>query len=293
MELYKAIMEYSPKISHSCLVKFQFVYSELKNAERKAADFCLSMPEVVATSTITEVSERAGCSEATFVRLAKRLGYNGYPELRVGLLREDTEEIAQSIGIQAGDSLQTIAESVFNASIVSLRDSLNSMDFLCLEAVISDLLQAKHILFCAAGDANIVALSGVQKFIRMGLPVCYNADYDAQLLSLSRMGENDVLICISHSGRTKNICEFAKVARNKKVRVIALTNFPQSPLAKVSDIVLLTASFAYDMMGEILAKRVPALCVLDVIYVSLLMRLDDRQRNILDEGNKMLRINKL
>lgn len=289
----KSWTDYSENISHSCLVKFQFIYGDLKSAERKAADFCLTMPEFVATATISEVAGCASCSEATFVRLAKRLGYSGYPELRECLLREGSDEIAHSVGIKSTDDIKTITTAVFSTSVLALNDSLDSIDFNCLEQAIHLILKAKHILFTASGDARIVALSGVGKFARMGLPVSYNTDIDAQLLRLSQMEESDVLICISHSGRTKNVCELAKTAGNRKISVISLTNFPQSPLVKVSDIVLLTASFSHDMMGETLAKRIPALCLLDAIYVSILFQLNEKQLNILDSGNKILRLNKL
>lgn len=280
-------------ISHSCYLKFQFIYSNLKSAERKAADFCLHNPDFVSASTISDVAVKAGCSEATFVRLAKRLGYGGYPELRDNLLREDSEEIVHSFGISRSDNSGTIVKAVFNASILALKDSLASLDLQSLEKATEVMLNARHILFASSGDASIVSQSGVQKFMRIGLSASYNADYDTQLISLSKMDERDVLICASHSGRTRNVCELAEVANGRKVFVVSLTNFPQSPLVKLSDVVLLTASFAHDMMGEILAKRVPALCLIDVIHVLLLLRLGDDRMRILDNGNKLLRKNKL
>lgn len=289
----KKWIDYSQYISHSCLIKFQSVYDDLKNAERKAADFCLSMPEFVNTATIGEVARCANCSEATFVRLAKRLGYSGYPELRENLLREDSEEIAHSVGIKNPNDIRDITMSVFNSNILALNDTLNSLDFKCLNQTVEALLNAKHILFMASGDANIVAQSGASKLIRLGLPVYYSTDFDTQLVYLSQMSEKDVLICISHSGRTKNVCELAKSANKKKITVISLTNFPQSSLVKASDIILMTAAFAHDIMGETLAKRIPALCLLDTIYISILLRLSNEQLTTLNAANKLLRLNKL
>ena len=106
------------------------------------------------------------------------------------------------------------------------------------------------------------------------------------------MDENDVVICISHSGRTRNVCSLAKFAHEKGVKVISITNFPVSPLAKSSDIILLTASFAYDMMDEIIAKRVPALCILDVLYIFLLVKRQDYSRQALERTKEYLRFNK-
>lgn len=287
------MQENEHKISHACYVKFQFVYGELKSAERKAADFCLSSPEFVSNATIGVTAKQVGCSEATLVRLAKRLGYQGYPELRENLLREDADEIASIIRINSDDSSQTITSNIVNATILSLRDSIASLDYKHLDSAITAISGARRILFATAGDANVVALAGVQKFARIGLPASYNADYDAQLIALSQMTHGDVLFCVSHSGRTKNVYNLAKVAKSRSVLVIALTSFPESPLAKSSDITLLTVSFTHDMMGEILTKRVPALCLMDVIYVCLMMRMSDSQRDNLATANKLLRTNKM
>lgn len=281
------------RISHSCYLKFQFVYNDLKSAERKAANFCLNHPDFVSDSTIGEVAEKAGCSEATFVRLAKRLGYSGYPELRENLLREDSEEIVQSFGISRADDIGTVAKAVFTANILALHDSLASLDLLSLEKAVNAIRSARHILFAAAGDASIVAQSGAQKFMRIGLSASYYPDFDSQIIALAGMDQRDVMICTSHSGRTKNVCELSEIARKQNVFIISLTNFPQSPLVKLSDVVLLTASFNRDMMGEILAKRVPALCLIDLIQVLLLLHPNDSWLNILDSGNKLLRKNKL
>ncbi|MDO4279916.1 MAG: MurR/RpiR family transcriptional regulator [Lachnoclostridium edouardi] len=291
--MMKNLSEYSTKISHSCLIKFQFIYDDLKSAEKKAADFCLSMPEFVASATIGEVAGCANCSEATFVRLAKRLGYSGYPELRECLLREDSEEIAHSVGIEKSDDIKAVTTAVFKTSILALNDSLESIDFGRMEKAVELILKANRILFAGAGDANVVALSGVGKFTRMGLPVNYSTDFDTQLLYLSQMDQADVLICISHSGKTKTTCDLAKAAASRNIPVVSLTNFPQSPLSKVSDVVLLTASFAHDMMGETISKRIPALCLIDAIYVAILFQLSEKQLHILDSGNKILRMNKL
>ena len=281
------------RISHSCYVRFQFIYGELKSAELRAADFCLTNPEFVSQSTIREVAEQAKCSEATLFRLAKRLGYDGYPALRANILREDHYEFVSMFKIQQEDSVQTITSNIINATILSLKDSMASIDYNQLSSAISAISKARKILFAAAGDANTVALAGVQKFVRFGLPASYNSDFDAQLIALSQMTHGDVLFCVSHSGRTRTVYNLAKIAKSRNVTVVSLTSFPQSSIAKISDITLLTVSYNHDMIGEILAKRVPALCIIDIIYVCLIMQMSEKQREILAVGNALLLKNKI
>ena len=70
------------KLPHNVAIKLQAVYDSLKSAERKAADYMLQYPARLASGTIGEAAAQAGCSEATFVRLARKLGYKGYCQLK-------------------------------------------------------------------------------------------------------------------------------------------------------------------------------------------------------------------
>ena len=74
------------------------------------------------------------------------------------------------------------------------------------------------------GDAFIAA-SAAQKFMRIGYQTTASSDFDSQLIALSQMTPEDALICISHSGKTRNICSLAKVAREHGIKVITITDY--------------------------------------------------------------------
>jgi len=227
------------------------------------------------------------------VRLARHLGYTGYPDLRDNILKKEQEDVSHYFNIRESDHIDTIAASVFNLCTLYIRDSLQAVDKNLLEQAAALLVKAKRFMFVATGDAHFIAASGAQKFTRLGYQTFSTTDFDTQLLFLSQMEQDDVVICISHSGRTKNICETVRIAHDQGVKVISITNFPVSPLARYSDIVLLTASFAYDMMDEIIAKRIPALCLLDVMYIYLLMQRQAEEPGLLERTNNYLKFNKL
>lgn len=289
----KLSVEIAPTISHSSLIKFQFIYRNLKSAERRAADYCLLHPEDIARLTISEVAQKVQCSEATLVRLARHLGYSGYPELRAEILRGEQEDVSHYVVDSSSDEIETIAENLFNLCILYLQDSIHATDKDALKASAKLLLSARRCVFAATGDAHFVAASGAQKFTRLGYATTASTDFDSQLLALSQMSSDDVLICISHSGKTRTVCDLAKIAHEHGIKVVSVTNFPVSPLAKHSDIVLLTASFAYDMMDEVIAKRVPALCLLDSLYIYLFMQKKRSEPSCLESANDFLRLNKL
>jgi RpiR family carbohydrate utilization transcriptional regulator len=282
-------------ISHSCIIKFQSIYNYLNTADKRAADFCLENPQAIAYGAINNVAEKAQCSPATFVRLAKRLGYSGYAELKSNILNRvaDNTEIASIMNVTSEDTAATIAANVFDLCQIFLKDSLQAIEPASLDAAAKLMLQAKRFIFAAVGDAHFVAASAAQKFLRLGYSVCSSTDPDSQLLALSQMSESDALICISHSGRTASVCETAKIAQAAGVNVISITNFPYSPLAKLSDITLLTASFSYETMGEVIAKRIPALCVLDALYIFVRLQKELTQKKQLDHAELFLKKNKL
>ena len=281
-------------IPHSCLVKLQAVYDTLKTAEKKAADLLLDKPEFFRDATIVEAAGEAGCSEATLVRLAKKLGYGGYPELKSCLCGDRKDDpSALYAEISGNDGYGTVAQKVFRASIQALKDTLDAIDGNEYKKAVEAVANAKKIVLCGAGDAANVALSGFQKFFRAGVDVHSSPDPDIQLISVSRLSKGDVIIAISHSGKTKSIVDLVKYSKVTEATVICITNYPLSPLAKNSDIVLLTAAFAEHVKGEVMSKRVAELCLLESIFINVLLKNKESFVESLGKSNNALDVNKM
>lgn len=191
------------------------------------------------------------------------------------------------------DSSQTIVTKVFEASIQALNDTLHVLDLKKYEAAVTALSMAEKIMLCGTGDAANVAMSGYQKLIRTGLNVVASTDPDVQLIVASNMGKGDVIIAISHSGRTKNIVDVVKLARANGTCVISITNFPVSPLVKNSDIVLLTAAFTEHLKGEVMGKRVTELCILESLLVNLIIKKGSALKPKLKKSYEAIELNKL
>lgn len=282
------------KISHSILIKLQGIYDSLKKAERRAADFLLADPQFVSSASIVEVATKAKCSEATLVRLAKKLGYEGYSELKAAILEGNTSQpIKIYQDISEADDYGTIVKKVFQASIQALTDTLEVLDVKEYERAVEALMSAGKVVFYGVGDAATVALSGYQKFIRVGIEAQVASDPDLQLITASHLKKGDVAIAISHSGRSRSVVNAVKRARLAGASTICITNFPFSPLAKNSDIQLITAAFVEHLNGEVISKRVAELCILESLYVGLLMKRAGELEPNLRRSNIAIEINKI
>ena len=82
------------KLSRTFLIRVESVYSELKSAEKRAMDAILSSEEVSESSTISTLSALAGCSDATLVRLSRKLGYSGFPDMKSSMFQTERDEIS-------------------------------------------------------------------------------------------------------------------------------------------------------------------------------------------------------
>ncbi len=282
------------EIPHACMLQMQAVYESLKSAERKAADYLLSNPRGVVDLSIVDFAGRAGCSEATIVRLSKKLGYEGYPELKRDFAsHHDSEHVHEYQDIGENDKPVDILRKVFEASVQGIQDTLAMLDQEAYGRALDSLLQSERIMFTGVGDAGAVAMEAYQRFLRIGMNSFFAADTDTQLIMANQLKEGDVLFAISHSGRSKSIVDVVKVARENGAVCIALTNYPVSPLTKKCDIVLQTAVFSKNITGEVMSKRITALCLIESLYINYLLHADARRRECLLRSNDIVGINKL
>jgi RpiR family transcriptional regulator, carbohydrate utilization regulator len=102
-----------------------------------------------------------------------------------------------------------------------------------------------------------------------------------------------VLIAISHSGRSRTVLDVVKRAHDAGATVIAITNFPVSPIAKHSDILLLTAAFSQHHTGEVISKRISELCIIESLYINFLIKKGQPALRRLSQSNEAVQVHKV
>ncbi len=289
--------DYQPdleNIPYKCALNTKAVYDNLKTAEKKAVDYIISHPELIAKLTIEECAKKAGCSEATIVRLSKRLGYRGFPQLKKDFAEyKPDHDYLEYDEIEKDDDPFKVLKKVFESSVSAINDTSKIIDRLEFKKALEALLNAKRIMFCGVGDAALVAMEAYQRFTRIGMHCFTHTDPDLQLVQTLQLEKGDVLIAISYSGRSKTVVETAKNAKANGAAVITLTNYPVSPLTKKSDIILQTAAFSRYSTGEIISKRVTELLIIESLYINFILKKGPAIIDILKKSNEIIINNKL
>lgn len=281
------------KIPHKCLLNIKAVYDILQSAEKKAADFIQSNPGEIANSTIVDIASKAKCSEATIVRLSKRLGYEGFLDLKADFANVTKEHYLEYEEVNEMDDVITVVKKVFDSSITAINDTFDIMNRIEFEKALDVILSANKIMFCGVGDAALVAKEAYQRFTRIGQNCYTSIDCDIQLILSSQLDKNDVLVAISYSGRSQSVVKAVKIAKKSGAKVIAITNFPISPLTKKSDIILQTAVFSKYATGEVISKRIVELCIIESLFINYLLKKGQPIMDTLRKSNEVIKINKL
>lgn len=233
-------------------------------------------------TTLKEVAEATGVSDAMIVKICKKLGFAGFRELRVGLSeynRLPTTEMHQEVS--RDDSPSEIIDKVFRTAVQALEETLAILDRDAFVRAVEFLHRARIRDFYGVGGSAQIARDVAHKFLRIGIRANVFDDAHMMLMSASVLGPDDVVVAFSHSGRSAVVLDAAQQARRGGARVIAVTNYPSSPLVDLADAVLLSTARGSPLMGENAAARIAQLNILDAVFVALAQRdYDTAEKNL-------------
>jgi RpiR family carbohydrate utilization transcriptional regulator len=258
----------------NCLLRIRSVYPSLARVHRRIADRILENPRGIVTMPVTELAELAEASEASIVLFCKKLGYRGFQHLKFVLAEEvftlPSADIHEEI--DRDDEVPVIVKKVFNTSIQALNDTLRILDQSALEAAAEAVLAADRVLIVGTGISGMIAEDLWMKLFRINRNVACHRDPTWMKMAASTAAPGDLVFAVSHSGSTKAVIETLAMARSRGARTIGLTNYQNSPVSKLVDILLLTSSRESGVREEEMTSRIAQLAVVDSLFVTVANR---------------------
>lgn len=100
------------------------------------------------------------------------------------------------------------------------------------------------VIMSGMGKAGQIAINMATTFSSTGTPAVFLHPAEAQHGDLGIMQQDDVMILISNSGKTREIVELVRLARGlyHDVRIVVITGNMESPLAADADVTLSTGN---------------------------------------------------
>lgn len=252
------------------LARLRGLFPSLSPAERKVGEFVLDHSEQVVRLTLAEIALQAGVSDATAVRFCRSLGYDGWLRFKFALVQtmpRSPQLIAS--GISAEDSPGMLARKVLLGSKQALDDTLAIFEEDAFLKALDLLSQARSILIAGVGTSGPMAHEMYNRLFRLGLNCQVQTDSYLQVMQVSLLTPQDVLVVISQTGDSYDPRRTAAEAKRAGVPVICITGNTLSPITTYADVVLLSVS--QESMPETISSRIAQYALIHALYVCLAM----------------------
>ncbi|KHS82674.1 MurR/RpiR family transcriptional regulator [Pectobacterium carotovorum] len=271
------------------LEKIQSHLELLSKSERKVAEVILSTPQTAIHSSIATLAKMADVSEPTVNRFCRRLETKGFPDFKLHLaqsLANGTPYVNRNV--EEDDSVDAYTSKIFESAMAGLEQVKSSLDVTAVNRAVDLLTQAKKISFFGLGASAAVAHDAMNKFFRFNIPVVYFDDIVMQRMSCMNSSDGDVVVLISHTGRTKSLVEMAQLARENDAAVIAITS-DGTPLAREASLALrLDVPEDTDVYMP-MVSRIAQLTLIDVLATGFTLRRGEKFRDNLKRVKEALR----
>ena len=246
--------------------------SSLRKSEIKVADFVLSEPEQVMHMRIVDLAQEAQVSEPTIVRFCRAIGCNGFQEFKVRIAQETA--VANNLGqfaIAEDDSIDDICTKIADTTIQRLYQVKSQL----LPAQVAEAAQAMssamRVEFYGFGASGAVATDAQHKFFRLQVATAAYSDPHMQSMSAVTLGDRDVVVAISQSGRTLDLMHSIKLAQQHGAVVVSLA--PQNtPVSNAADLPIhINIEEDTDQFTP-MTSRIAHLMVIDMLAVAVTQR---------------------
>ena len=252
---------------------------QFSGAEQAVAQLVLKDPGGFQKMPVTELAKRAGVSSPSVVRFCRSLGYEGLSDFKLKLAASLTEGVPfVHQTVQASDTGEVLIHKVLDNAIHTLRTFRNTAPAKPIDKatqlITKTISKNGRLVFYGVGNSGFVALDAEHKFFRMGCSAHAYSDGHLQIMAASMLGKGDCLIIISNSGRSQDLLDATRIARQASAGTVAITA-SGSPLAEEVQVHIPANHGEFYEQYSPMVSRLLHLCIVDVLATQVALQLGD------------------
>jgi DNA-binding MurR/RpiR family transcriptional regulator len=207
----------------------------LSRSEQRIANIVFDDRQFAVNASIIELAARAEVSPPTVTRFCRRLGCQSFSEFKVRLAqsafigqRYDAPQSNASNAAEVRETILTRAQSALH----HLHDHL---DLDAVDEAANAIAKAQMVYaFGSGGNSSLFAGEVQNRLFRLGLRATATNDHSMQLMTASTVGESDLVIGLSISGRNREMVRALETAAGYGATVITITK-PNSLVADIAN----------------------------------------------------------
>lgn len=216
-------------------------YAALTQSERRFANALLENYPGAGLASITAAAEGAGVSAPVVARLVQKLGFKGYPQFHQALLAELQAKVsgpAERRAVWAAEAPSSHLLNRFAAAVTqNLGQTFANIDTAQFDAAARTLATAPGVYVVGGRITRSLAEYAFTHFqaIREGVRhlTAAPASWPHYVID---MGAGDALLMFDMRRYEENLLRLARIAAERGVRVILVTDQWASPIAGVAEI---------------------------------------------------------
>lgn len=253
------------------LLEIKKLYSSFHGNYIRIADCILYNPGLLISNKVSDVAAACNCDNAQIIRFCQKLGFKGFSDMKRAISHDliPLQTDIDNVSVNKVNGFGRLMADFRKNYLQTINDTVAMCDEKIIQQVVEKIKKARKIMLCGLGASGIVCEDLQMKLVHMGYPAFFHSKPTMNKMMCSLLEKSDLMIIISFRGENSEIINYANVAKKNNCPIVAITNYSNSPLALISDIVLLSSSEEDDFRIGAMTSRLSQLMIVDILSVML------------------------
>lgn len=213
---------------------------DLTTTEKRIADYILQNLTTIPAINVADLAKNTYTSHSSVIRLAQKMGYDGFRDFRVGVSEIAHSELYRPNPVDANfpflpqDSTKEIAKKIADLTIHTVQRTHAQLEDHVLDEATNLLANAQRIFLFAQGDSQIRARSFQNKLVKINKFLIIADEYADEDWNAASLTSNDCAIFITYRARVPQYERMLKHFMNENIPSVLLTGNEQSNLISLA-----------------------------------------------------------
>ncbi len=246
--------------------------ADLTTAERRIAEVVLDAPQSIGFGTVADLARAAQVGAASVVRLATKLGFDGYSELQQAIQAELMQQLRPAVErIQSADLGSRSDHAA--AELANVQTTLASVDDTSLGVLVDRLVDVMRPVRVVSSDASEgIARQFVSQLhqLRAGVALVSGSDVEVRR-ELAVLGDDATLVVIDLRRYEQWVLDAHQIAARRGIWSAGITDSMLSPVATAADVTFVVGAASTGPFDS----YVGALALLNLVAIDVAAQLKD------------------
>ena len=261
----------------NCVAHIPQRYPGFAQSDRALAGYLLTQADGARRLSSQQLAEAVGVSQSSVVKFAQKLGYKGFPALKLAL----SEALASAPAphsvpvhnqIRGDDPLRLVGEKLIKENVAAMHATLDVNSEEKLAESVTMLRSARRIVLTGIGASGLVAQNFAWKLLKIGVNATVERDMHALLATVQALTPDDLLLAISYSGERRELNLAADETLRVGARILAITGFTPNGLQQRASHCLYTIAEEQATRSAAISSSHAQTLLTDLLFMALVQQ---------------------